>query len=98
MSDQHARQISRRMFLGGLTLLGTTGVLDLSPRSVAAEPSPETTRLRLPMTPGICNAPQYVAAELLSLEGFTEVQYVEVEIIRDVQRYIASGVLDLGLT
>jgi NitT/TauT family transport system substrate-binding protein len=34
----------------------------------------------------------------LYVEGFTEVQYVEVEISRDVQRYIASGALDIGMT
>src|SRR2546422_254960 len=47
MSTQHARQLSRRKFLAGLTLTGTAGLLGLHPRPVAAEPPPETTRIRL---------------------------------------------------
>ena len=86
MSTQQAEGRSRREFLRGLTLAGFLGLV---PRQVSAEPPPETTRLRLPKTAGICSAPQYVAAELLSLEGFTEVQYVEVE-ISSVQRHLAS--------
>jgi NitT/TauT family transport system substrate-binding protein len=95
MSTQQAEGQSRREFLRGLTLAGFLGLV---PRQVSAEPPSETTRLRLPKAPGICNAPQYVAEELLYVEGFTEVQYVEVEISRDVQRYIASGALDIGMT
>jgi ABC-type nitrate/sulfonate/bicarbonate transport system substrate-binding protein len=98
MSTQHARRVSRRRFLGGLTLMATAGLLGLHAGPVAAEPPPETTRLRLPKTPGICSAPQYVAEELLYLEGFTEVQYVEVAISRDVQRHLASGALDISMT
>jgi hypothetical protein len=47
METQHARPFSRRRFLGGLTLAGTAGLLGLPARPVAAEPPPETTRLRL---------------------------------------------------
>jgi NitT/TauT family transport system substrate-binding protein len=77
--------------------MGTAGLLGLRAGPVAAESPPETTRLRLPKTAGICSAPQYVAAEFLYLEGFTEVQYVEVE-ISSVQRHLASGALDLSTT
>jgi NitT/TauT family transport system substrate-binding protein len=42
----------------------------------AAEPPPETTRLRLSKVPSICLAPQYVAEALLRAEGFTQVEYV----------------------
>jgi NitT/TauT family transport system substrate-binding protein len=76
MSTRHASQISRRMFLSGLTLAGTAGLLGLPPRPVAAEPPPETTILRLVKSPGLCLAPQYVAEELLQDEGFTDVQYL----------------------
>jgi NitT/TauT family transport system substrate-binding protein len=78
MSIQHARPFSRRRFLGGVTLVGTAGLLGWHPRSTAAEPPPETMRLRLTKVPSICRAPQWVAEELLSAEGFTEVQYVQV--------------------
>ena len=76
MRPQHARLLSRRRFLGGLTLAGAAGLLGLHPRPVAAEPSPETTTLRLARTTSICQAPQYVAEALFEAEGFTEVQLV----------------------
>ena len=57
MSTQHARRFSRRRFLGRLMLAGTAGLLGPYARQVAAEPPPETTRLRLVQTPSICQAP-----------------------------------------
>jgi NitT/TauT family transport system substrate-binding protein len=101
MSHQRAEGWSRRKFLGGLTLAGTAGFLGLLPRRGAAEPPPETTRLRLHKMAGICIAPQYVAEEFLHAEGFTEVQYVEVELTeftRAMYRLLASGALDIGMT
>jgi NitT/TauT family transport system substrate-binding protein len=49
---------------------------------------------------GICIAPQYVAEEFLHLEGFTEVQYVEVELTeltRAIYRLLASGAVDISM-
>ena len=51
MGTQHARRFSRRRFLGGLTVAGMGGFLGLTPRRVAAEPPPETTRLRVLQAP-----------------------------------------------
>src|SRR5437773_11257117 len=73
----HARPFSRRRFLGALTLAGTAGLLGLHAKHAAAEPPPETTRLRLAHDPVLCFAPQFVADELLRLEGFTDVQYIK---------------------
>ncbi len=39
------------------------------------EAPPETTRIRLSRLRSVCVAPQYVAAELLRGEGFTEIKY-----------------------
>jgi NitT/TauT family transport system substrate-binding protein len=75
--SNHARLCSRRKFLRGMTLLGTAGLLGVSPRLGTAEPPPETTRLRLVHDPSICVTPQYLAEELLRADGFSEVQYVE---------------------
>jgi NitT/TauT family transport system substrate-binding protein len=97
MRTQHARRFSRRQFLSGLMLAGTAGLLGLHPRPVAAEPPPETTRLRLVRVPGICVAPEYVAEELLQGEGFTEVHYVEKEGSASKQTALASGEVDLTL-
>src|SRR5215813_8700678 len=97
MRTQHARPFSRRRFLRGVTLVGTAGLLGVHPRPVAAEPPPETTRLRLVRGPGLCVAPEYVAEELLHGEGFTEVQYVKKESILAKQTALASGEVDLTL-
>ena len=78
MRAQHADGWTRRRFLGGLTVAGTAGLLGLHAGPVAAEPPPEITKVRLVHSPAICLAPQYLAEELLRLEGFSEVEYVEV--------------------
>jgi len=67
--------MNRREFLRGATLAGTVGLVGVPPSRVAAEPPPETTRLRIGLVPSICVAPQYVAEELLRAEGFTDIEY-----------------------
>ncbi len=79
MSHQRADYWTRREFLRGLTLGGTATVLGLRTDLCAAEPPPETTKIRLVKIPSICRAPQYVAEEFLRGEGFTDVQYVRKE-------------------
>ena len=97
MSIEHARRVSRRGFLEGVTLAGTAGLLGLYPRPVAAEPPPETTTLKLFQgTGGVCIAPQYVAEALLQGEGFTEVQYVQKGRVQANQA-LASGEIDLAM-
>jgi NitT/TauT family transport system substrate-binding protein len=78
-----------------MTLTGTAGLLSLHPRPGAAEPPPETTRLRLARVPALCVAPEYVAEELLHGEGFTEVQYVKKEATVAKQAALAEGEVDL---
>ena len=100
MDHQQERIWSRREFLGRLTLAGTAGFLSLYPKPIAAEPPPETTRLRLHKTPGICVAPQFVAEELLQAEGFTEVQYIAVDAAKNsssIHEQLAAGALDISM-
>src|SRR5262249_22517652 len=70
---------SRRQFMGGLTLAGSAALLGGRAEPVAAEPPPETPRIRLPRYPWdvACTAPQWVAEELLKAEGFSTVEYVK---------------------
>ncbi len=78
MRYQRVQGVSRRAFLRGLTLAGTTGLLGVRPGPVVAAPPPETTKLRLLKETGrICWAPQYIAEDLLRAEGFTDVTYVD---------------------
>jgi len=89
---------SRRRFLRGITLAGTAGLLGwhAGQAAAAAEPPPETTRIRLVRIPSICQAPQYVAEELLRSEGFTEVHYVQKQGTAEIATALASGEADLN--
>jgi NitT/TauT family transport system substrate-binding protein len=98
MSAQHAAGWSRREFLGGVTVVGAVGLLGLPSPRVAAEPPPETTTLRLTSTPAICLAPQYVAAELLQGEGFTEVQYLKTTGGSGTTKALAAGEAHISTT
>lgn len=59
--------------------LAAAGAVSLGGRiaNAAAEPPPETTLLRLVKFPSVCQAPLFVAEELLRAEGFTDISYVE---------------------
>ena len=92
----HARPFSRRRFVGGLTLAGTAGLVGVYPRPVAAEPPPETTRIRLLQFPSACQAPLYLSEELLRTEGFADVQWVRSD-LDFVSQHLAAGTVDLGL-
>jgi len=68
----------------------------LRPESAAAEPPPETTRLRLLKMGSICWAPQYIADDLLRLEGFTDITYAEMP-AGAVSERLASGEADMSM-
>jgi NitT/TauT family transport system substrate-binding protein len=88
--------IGRREFLRGIVVAGGAGLLDVASRPAAAEPPPETTRLRIAESPAICFAPIYVAREaLLPAEGFTEVQSVRAAA---AQEPLIAGEADIGAT
>jgi NitT/TauT family transport system substrate-binding protein len=95
MSDRREHW-SRRTFVGRLTVAGTAGLLGLRPKDAAAEPPPETTRIRLLKFPGICIAPQYVAEELLKAEGFSHVEYIP-KPASEFSTTLAAGALDIGV-
>jgi hypothetical protein len=90
---------SRRESLKGLAAFGL-GIGLIGTRAVAAEPPPETTRIRLPKVPSACLAPQYVAEELLRAEGFDRVEYVappnQVSGVSGAER-LGAGQHDIGM-
>ncbi len=96
MDRQRAEHWSRREFLRGLAHTGTAGLFGLLPGPAAAEPPPETTRLRLAQVPAICVAPQYLAEEFLPGEGFTDVQFVKMTTSL-LTKAVVAGELDLAL-
>jgi NitT/TauT family transport system substrate-binding protein len=74
----------RRRFLSNLALVGAAGLggtgavtLGGARNSVAAEPPPEITTIRLQTDLNTCDAPLTVQ-DLLRAEGFTDIRYVEV--------------------
>jgi len=97
MRTLRGRVFSRRHFLGQASALGAGVALGL-PRSVAAEPPLETTRIRLIQLPTICQAPQYVAEDLLRAEGFTDVQYIKKSgATKAIETALASGEADINM-
>jgi NitT/TauT family transport system substrate-binding protein len=88
---------SRRAFLRGVgAAIGTTGLVGARPLSAGAEPPPETTRLRVLKASRLCWAPQYVAEDLLRLEGFSDVTYVDFP-GGPVAEYLAAAKADISL-
>jgi len=73
----HDRRWDRREFVKGLSAVAGSAALLGLPQSARAEPPPETKKIRLIHAPAICLAPQYIAEELLHLEGFSEIEYVK---------------------
>ena len=82
------------MLLARLLTLANGALLGLRPGRADAEPPPETTRIRLVGSRALCFAPQFVAAELLHAEGFSDVQYILSEPSAEI---LAAGDGDLSL-
>jgi len=89
--------IGRRAFVSGVATAGMAGLLGGRREIAAAEPPPETTRLRLLKTPSMCWAPQYVAEELLKAEGFTDVNYVEMPLGTPVSMFLSRDQADISM-
>src|SRR5215831_15431270 len=68
---------NRRDFLASASLAGAASFLGRG-EAFAQEAPPETTTVRIPTGTLICNAPTYIADELLRAEGFTDIQHVPV--------------------
>jgi NitT/TauT family transport system substrate-binding protein len=85
----------RRRLLATLSSAAAAGLIG-GPRAFAQAPQLETTSLRIVKIPGICVAPQYVAEELFRIEGFTNIQYVELE-SGDVYEGFAAQKVDISM-
>ena len=95
MASQGENGWSRREFLRGPTLAGMAVILGLKSESAAAEPPPETTRIRIHDAPITCFAPIYIAEGLLKAEGFTDVQYIKTPLNEGPTKALAEGKIDI---
>ena len=95
MSTKQDDSWSRRQFLSTAALAGTGAILGLRSEALAAEPPPETKKIRLIQIPGICIAPMYVAEDLLRSEGFTDVEYVKKPATAFIYTTLAAGETDI---
>jgi len=87
---------TRRRFLTGLAFAGAG--LVRAQQLLAGEAGPETTTVRLAKKiPVLCNAPQYIADDLLRAEGFTDIQYVDSKPGAPLTKKIADGTIDFSM-
>jgi NitT/TauT family transport system substrate-binding protein len=86
---------NRRRMLATLSSAAAAALIG-SERVSAQEAPPEVTTIRLAKVPGICIAPQYVAEGLLKLEGFSDVQYVEVP-LEAIHRSVGTDKIDISM-
>jgi NitT/TauT family transport system substrate-binding protein len=93
--NHRADQWDRRKFLHAAALAGTAGLVGLRAEPALAEPPPETTTIKIGLSPSLCAAPQFVAEELLRSEGFADVQYVRPATPAMLWPELASGAIDL---
>jgi NitT/TauT family transport system substrate-binding protein len=93
MNNKRSDYWSRRKFLANLGLAGGAVLLGSRSGLAAAEPPPETTRIKLAYhSRSLCHAPLYVAEDSLRGEGFTDVQYVKTAAVENA---LASGEVDV---
>jgi NitT/TauT family transport system substrate-binding protein len=85
--------MNRRTFLLGASTLGVASAFAL-PGRAASDPPPETTRIRLTHFPAICTTPKYLAEEFLRMEGFTNVEYVDLA-VNTTTPLVDTGVVDM---
>ncbi len=85
---------NRRQFLTSMSLATDVGLTGLFPSVSRAEPPPEITTICLSAVPSACQAPFYLAEELLHEECFAEVRYVPTTFVS--VGMLADGDLDFS--
>ena len=88
--------LTRRDFLSRTSALAASGLLGTYAQLAAAEAAPETTKIRLVHAPSLCLAPQYIAQDLLRLEGFRDIKYLPLG-TRSTPAALAEGRADISM-
>jgi NitT/TauT family transport system substrate-binding protein len=87
--------IDRRRFLHHTAMAGAATLLGSVADAFAAEPPPETTRIRIPSLNNVCWAPAHISEELLRAEGFSDVRLVRYTNSAKPYESLAAGELDV---
>lgn len=97
MNQRHNDHWSRRQFLSTAAFAGAGALLGWQSDGIAAEPPPETKRIRLIWIASTCHTPQYLAEDLLRGEGFSDVEYVKRSSSADISPTLAAGEADINM-
>jgi NitT/TauT family transport system substrate-binding protein len=84
----------RRNFLAQSSAVAAATILPVP--NAGAEPPPEVTKIRLILDRAICFSPQYLAEDLLRLEGFSSIEYVKVA--GDHGKGVGAGKADISMS
>ena len=95
--DMTNQDWGRRAFLDALGTAGIYGLVGANRADAAAEPPPETTRLRIADQTAPCFAPLFVAEDLLRVEGFSDVTYVQREKEVGADTLLTAGEADIAV-
>jgi NitT/TauT family transport system substrate-binding protein len=90
-------ELNRREFIKRMALTGAAAYVGFGYEKAAADPPPETTRIRFFEYKPACWIPQHLAEDLLHKEGFTDVQYIKGEKIQRSEELLQGGELDIRL-
>jgi NitT/TauT family transport system substrate-binding protein len=82
--------------VAGVALASGCGSPGPPPLSRGGGSALETTTLRIGRLPSLCQAPQYVAEDLLRGEGFTRIEYVPQPTPADLEVALAAGEIHLS--
>ena len=86
----------RRKLLAQIAAVGAGALFRPKPGLAAMDGNVEKTKIRITHAPSICTAPQYLAEELLRMEGFTEIEYLPLG-SRNGPRAVAEGRADITM-
>jgi len=98
MNNWKFAELNRREFIKTMAMTGAAAYMGLDYDLVAAaDPPPETTRIRFFQYKASCWVPQYLAEDLLRKEGFTDIQYIKGKSIDQSEEFLQAGAIDFRL-
>jgi NitT/TauT family transport system substrate-binding protein len=90
---------TRRAFVTGLASIGAASLISSNRAFADSDGPPETTTVRLPrwIDGSYCWAAEYVAGELMRLDGITDVRFIQGKSDVDHSVWMARGETDFSI-